>query len=131
MNSKYIISTVVIFVLLSALFFIMRTSVPEYRFVALEVGNAVMAVLVLCSFFIVKQQVHERPQAFVRGVYTASLIKLMVCMFSMLIYIFMNRGHIHKGSIFVLMGVYIVYTAMETILLAKMAKEKQSTVNGS
>lgn len=131
MNSKYIISTVVIFVLLSALFFIMRTSVPEYRFVALEVGNAVMAVLVLCSFFIVKQQVHERPQAFVRGVYTASLIKLMVCMFSMLIYIFMNREHIHKGSIFVLMGVYIVYTAMETILLAKMAKEKQSTVNGS
>ncbi|MCW3121735.1 MAG: hypothetical protein JWQ38_1227 [Flavipsychrobacter sp.] len=131
MNNRYIISTVVIFVLLTALFFSMRSFAPDFHFMALEVGNAVMAVLVLASFFIVKKQISERPQAFVRGVYGASLLKLMVCMFSMLIYIFMNRGQIHKGTIFAMMGIYMVYTAMETLFLSKMAKQKPGTTSGS
>jgi len=123
MKIRYIVITSVIFVLLSALFFFMRTYAPAFHFTALLAGNILMAILSVASFFIVKQQMDSRPQAFVRGVYSASLLKLMVCMFSVLGYVVVNRSHIHKPTVFVLMGIYIVYAVMETLLLSKLARE--------
>ena len=125
MKNKYVVIIVMVFALLTALFYEMRTYAPDYHFMALEGGNAIMAILALASYFIVQQQIANRPQAFVRGVYGASLLKLMVCMFSMLIYVFMNRAHIHKGTILVMFGIYIVYTAVETWMLSKLARQKK------
>jgi len=67
----------------------------------------------------VNKQVDSRPQAFVRGVYSASFLKLMVCMVSILVYVLLNRTHIHKPSVFVLFGIYAVYTVVETWVLSK------------
>jgi hypothetical protein len=119
---SFIIVTVVIFVVLSAVFFALRTSAPQFHFIALESGNLVMAILTLSSYFIVKKQMNGNPQAFVRGVYSASFMKLMVCMVSILVYVMLNRASIHKPSVFVLFGIYAVYTIAETLLLSKMAR---------
>lgn len=123
MKKQFIIATIVIFVVLSGIFYALSIYAPAYHVVALETGNVVMAVLSLSAYFIVKKQIDSRPQAFVRGVYSASFLKLMVCMISILVYVLINRAHIHKGSVFVLFGIYAVYTAMETVLLSKMARE--------
>jgi Ca2+/Na+ antiporter len=45
-------------------------------------------------------------------------------MTAMLIYIVINRDTIHKPSVFVLFGIYAVYTAIETVILSKTAKKK-------
>ena len=100
----------------------MRTYAPDYRFVTLEAGNFDLAILSLFSYFIVKKQMNGNPQAFVRGVYSASFLKLMVCMVSILAYVMINRQHIHKPTVFVLFGIYAVYTTMETLLLSKVVK---------
>ena len=123
MTGRYVTVTLIVFVLLSAIFFALRTYAPEFHFVDLEIGNVVMAGLSLMSYFIVKKQMDGRPQAFVRGVYSASFLKLMVCMVSILVYVLLNRAHIHKPSVFVLFGIYIVYTIMETWLLSKLVRE--------
>jgi Ca2+/Na+ antiporter len=101
----------------------MKVYAPQYHFVALETGNLIMAILTISSFFIVKNQIDSRPEAFVRGVYSASFLKLMVCMVSILVYVLLNRSHIHKGTVFVLFGIYAIYTVAETLLLSKLAKE--------
>jgi hypothetical protein len=91
-------------------------------------GNVLMAALSVAAFFIVKKNVTDRPQAFVRGVYSASFLKLMICMISLLTYVMLNRAHRSepgfKPSLFILFGIYVVYTFTETILLSKMAREK-------
>ena len=123
MKKTFTIIILVVFLLLTALFFAMRKFAPAYHFVALETANGIMAILSLSSFLIVKKQMDSRPEAFVRGVYSASFLKLMVCMIAILVYVLLNRTHIHKASVFVLFGIYSVYTVIETWLLSKLARE--------
>lgn len=124
MKQKFIIITIVIFIFLSVVFFAMQPYAPEYRFVSLEAGNFVMAFLSICSYLIVQNQQKQNTQAFIRGVSGASFLKLMVCMVSILVYVLLNRSHIHKPTVFVLFGIYAVYTIMETLMLSKMVRKK-------
>ena len=119
---RFVIVIVVIFVALAAVFYALKNYAPDFNFIALETGNVIMAVLALCSYFLVRKQMTGNPQAFVRGVYSASFLKLMVCMVSILVYVLVNRSHIHKPSVFMLFGIYAVYTIMETLLLSKIVK---------
>ena len=123
MKTRFSITTLIIFTLLSAFFYALKTYAPDYNFVALESGNLLMAILSLSAYFIVMKQKEGRPQAFVRGVSGASFLKLMVCMIAILIYIVLNRAHIHKPTVFVLMAVYAVYTVIETLTLSKLVRE--------
>lgn len=110
-------------VLFAVIFYWCNTH-PEYDMLALMVANGLLAVLSVASFFMLKNKAKEqRPQAFVNGVYGATLLRLMVCMGSIFIYLFVNRGHLHKPSIFAMMGLYIVYTFVETISAAKEMKK--------
>ena len=120
---KHFIVIVVLFVLLNAVFFFVQKAAPEYDVYALAIGNLVMAILSIASSLIVKRQLSQRPEAFVRGVYGATFLKLFVCMTGLLVYVMVNRPHIHKPSIFVLMGIYAIYTAVETGLLSGTARK--------
>jgi len=121
--NRFLVTMMVIFVVLAAGFFAMRTAAPEFHFIGLEAANLLMAVLSVVTFLIVRKQLNGRPQAFVRGVSGASFVKLMVCMIAMLVYILLNRKHMHKPSVFVMFGIYAVYTIAETVLLSKLARE--------
>jgi hypothetical protein len=125
MKSQFIIWVVVVFVLLSVVFYMMKIYLPDFQFVTLELGNVVMAVLCVATYLIIRKQVDNRPEAFVRGVYSASFLKLMVCMVSILVYVLLNRSHIHKPSVFVLFGIYALYTIIETAVLSGAVKRKQ------
>jgi Ca2+/Na+ antiporter len=123
MKKGFISAILIVFVTLSALFFGLRQAAPDYSFSLLMGANVLMAVLSLIGHAIVMKQVHERPQAFVRGVYASSFLKLMVCMAGILIYVLVNRPNIHKPSLFMLFGIYAIYSVVETWLLSRMARE--------
>lgn len=124
MRNNFLLYIITIFVLLSAVFFGIKHEFPAYNFKLLMLGNTIMAILALVTFFLVQQKIHDRPQVFVRGVYSASFLKMMVCMILLLLYVLLNRQQIHKPSILALFGIYAVYTTVETLLLAKMARKK-------
>lgn len=125
MKKVFIITVLAIFVVLTGVFFWLKSFAPEYNFNVLIIGNIIMAALTFISFILVQKQVGDKPDAFVRGVYSSSFLKLMVCMFAVLIYAYLNRGNIHKPSMFVLFGVYAVYSTAETWLLSKMARVRK------
>lgn len=124
MNKLYFILLGSIFsVLLSAIYFWCKQH-PEYDLPALVVANSLLCLLSVVSFYMLKSKLKNgRPQAFVNGVYGATLLRLMTCMACISLYLFMNRGHLHQASVFAMMGLYIVYTAYETIALSKIAKK--------
>jgi hypothetical protein len=123
MKKSFIGASIVIFIILSILFYLLKTYAPAYRFNVLMGGNLIMLLLSVISFFIVKKSISERPEAFVRGVYGATFLKLMVCMASILIYALVNKHDIHKPTLFILFGIYAVYTGVETWLLSRQARE--------
>ncbi len=123
MKKRFVILTLIIFILLSGLFISMHFYAPQYQVYALETSNVIMAILSLSSYLMVQKSLSNNPQAFVRGVSGASFLKLMVCMVSILVYVLLNRSHIHKPSVFIMFGIYAVYTIMETILLSKLVRE--------
>ena len=125
MKKQFIFAIVTIFIVLSVVFLGLKTYAPVYQFSALETGNIIMAALSLITYLLVDRQLDSRPQAFIRSVYSASFLKLMVCMISILVYVLLNRANIHKPSVFVLFGIYAVYTIVETWLLSKLVRDKQ------
>lgn len=122
MKNSFIVVILVIFLVLSGLFYALKLNAPAFNFVLLMTGNVVMALLSIISYILVTKQLAARPAAFVRGVYASSFLKLFVCMISILTYAMVNKPNIHKPTIFMLLGIYAVYSAAETIVLSNMAR---------
>jgi Ca2+/Na+ antiporter len=97
---------------------------PEYDLTGLLLSNSLLALLSIVSYFMLQNKLKTgRPQAFVNGVYGATLLRLMACMGGIFIYIYLNKDSLHKPSLFAMMGLYIIYTAFESIMLSKIAKK--------
>jgi hypothetical protein len=124
MKKYFILIVVILFLLLTAVFYALKTYAPQYSFDALMGGNILMAILVLVSYFLVQAQIDKRPEAFVRGVYSSTFLKLLVCIGAILVYALVNKPNIHKPSLFILFGIYAVYSIVETWLLSRMARGK-------
>jgi hypothetical protein len=122
MKQRFLLITIVLFVLLTAVFFFLRQQAPEYDSTALLTGNALMAVLSIVSFTLISRQLGKAPQAFVRGVYSSTFLKLFVCMIGVMVYAIANKPNVHKPTIFVLLGIYAVYTITETLMVSKTAR---------
>ena len=123
MRTKFSLIIFVIFLILSAGFYAMKVYMPEYRFGLLMAANVILALLSVLTYEIVRKQMNDKPEAFVRGVYASTFLKLLVCMISILLYVMLNRENLHKPSLFILFGIYAVYTSVETILLSKLARQ--------
>jgi hypothetical protein len=122
MNGKYLITVGALCVLMSALIFILHHFIPAYSLYFLCGGNLFMALLSVISYLLVVMQLNKRPEAFVRGVFAGTFFKILICMFTLLIYVVVNRHNLYKPALFVLFGVYAVYTYAETNILFRMAK---------
>lgn len=125
MKKKFVSAIGVVFVALSVVFYLVSQNTPAYKFGILEGANVLMAVIAIISYTLVTKNIVDNPHAFVRGVYSASLLKIMVCMFAALGYIAVYRSNVHKPTVFVMFGIYIVYTGIETYILSGLARIKK------
>lgn len=123
MTRSFYIAIVVAFLVLTGIFYWLDASFDGYKFMVLMIGNIIMALLSVITFTIATKQVSSQPNAFVRGVYGSSFLKLFVCMVAIVTYAILNKENIHKPSLFVLFGIYAVYSVIETMQLSKLARK--------
>lgn len=123
MRRNFIVTIIMLFVIISAILILVKTLAPSFLIGTMLGGNAVLAILSITSYLLVKRKISAKPQAFVQAVMSGSLLKLFACMIGLVTYILINKPHVHKPSIFILMAVYAIYTAVETWLLSLMARE--------
>jgi|SRR5690606_22989183 Ca2+/Na+ antiporter len=124
MYHKFVISVVVVFLALSGLIYYLSTQQPAYALGPLLIGNAMLALVSLLSFNIIKRGIKSgNPNAFVRSKMTGTLLKFFICVAILLIYVFLNDRQIHKPSLFLFLGMYAVYSAIEAVPLSKMARK--------
>lgn len=117
-----------VFILLNGLLLIFRYPMEKTGFDMhfVLITNTVLFVLSLLGFYIQKKQVNNKnPHAFVRGVYGSTLLKMMVIMAALFIFIVASGGTINKRAIFLSMGIYLLYTTIEVVLLMKMVRNKK------
>lgn len=122
MNARLPILFVLIAAALTALLLMLSRSYPEYDLTALLSANGIMLILSLIAWVIQKRHVAERPQAFVRGVYGATMLRLFVCLVGIVTYATIKRP-VHKPTIFLMMGIYAVYTIIETVAVSSQARK--------
>lgn len=125
MRKVFFASVISLLIILSAVFFWLKTIAPEYHFAALMTANILMAALVTISFAVVTKKLDGSPNAFVRGVYSSTFLKLFVCIAAVLVYALANKPDVHKPTLFILFGIYAVYTVIETVLLSKITREQK------
>jgi len=116
-----------LFILINILVFIFKNSLVASGFNIgfLLTSNVILFLLSFFGFFIQKKGVSSTNiNAFIRGVYSSTLLKLFVIVIAIVIYILVMHGEVNKPSLFTAMAIYIVYTSVEVIQLMKLVRKK-------
>lgn len=124
MRRSFYISLIIALLFICGLVFFLHTQNPRFALAPLMIGNIVLAGISLFSFRIICKGLDSKNgHAFLRAKYSAMLLKFFLCVVLLVGYIFWEgKAQIYKPAIFLLLGMYIVYAALEAIPLSKMAK---------
>lgn len=122
MNKRFYILMAAVFVALAALVFVLKES-EFFTFNALFYGNVLIFALSVLSYAISSRFAKsENNGAFVRGVMGGTFLKFFLALIFGLVYIMLNKENINKADIFGLMAMYVIYTSIETVFLAKSSR---------
>jgi hypothetical protein len=124
MKKMYLALVALLCLLVTIILFSMKAALIGYDINAILAANLILATLSIISYFMIQQKMkQERAQAFVNGVYAASLMRLMICLGSVFGYAYSTRAHLHKPTVFAMMGLYVLYTLLETLVMSKIVKK--------
>ena len=77
-------------------------------------------------YFYSKALRNNNVQVFLRMIYGAMFIKMMICLFAAFIYISSAGKSVSKGDIFASMFLYFLYTFVEIAILMKLSKQQKN-----
>lgn len=131
MTDKFILRLAVVFILITAALFFLKTWLLQTLGVHYEVliaGNVAMALITLISYSLNRKGMSsDNPNVIVRSVYASTLAKLMLCVVGIAVYVIVNRTRVSKATIFLFMFFYLVYTVFETTHLLRTSKQQKKS----
>ena len=128
-NRKIFLPVILVFVILNGFIIVFKTFLENNGFDRdfLIIANLLLFTLSLAALYLQCRAIlSNNPNAFVRGVYAAMIIKLFVCMIAVLVYAFIKTSNVNKPALFTSMGIYILYTSFEVAGLMKAARKKKN-----
>ena len=126
MNTKVFTSIVFLFLVLTAVFFLLwifdKDSGVDYR--VLLGGNLLLFIIGVISLKMnMGAMKHQNTQGFLRLVYGAFLLKFFVLAMVAFIYIAVFKKAINKPGLFGCFGLYFIYTFIEMRSVLKLSKK--------
>jgi hypothetical protein len=89
------------------------------------IGNLILFAVTTVSYSIsLKGLNHSNPHRFTRSIYSGIMIKLFLSMIAALIYIMTLKSELNKSGLFICMGLYLVYSMTEVMILTKLLKRR-------
>lgn len=119
----------ILFLLLSALFSVFGGTFSRLRIDpdVLIIGNLILFVATAVSFyFYQRSMMNNKVHVFMGMIYGGMFFKLMICLFSALIYIMTAGKQVNKGGIFACMFLYFLYSFIEMMILMKISKQNKN-----
>lgn len=90
-------------------------------------GNIILLIATAASFYFYSKSLQEnRAQALLRNIYAGMYIKLGLCMVSAFMYILIAGKQVNKWGIFIVLGLYLIYTILEISILFNKGKQKNN-----
>jgi len=132
MFNKSMVPLVFIFLLVGAVILLSRNFLEQkgIDWQVISGGNLVIYLITIVSLHLLTKGLDAvNTQAFLRNAYSGILLKLMACAGAAFIYIVIAGDHINKPSIFIMMGLYLVYTFVEMTIVMKHSKRKKDVKN--
>lgn len=94
--------------------------------VVLACGNALIFLVVLGSYFMVKKSLHaSNHHAFVRAIYSSFIAKFFALAIAAFIFFYVSK-EVNKVTLFIFAGLYFLYTFLEVQALTKLLKQKKN-----
>lgn len=116
-----------LFIGLTVILLILRNTLEQAGFHVrfILIANAVLFVLSALALYIQMKYVRSsNPHAFVRGVYSSVLLKMLLIIAALFIFIVAMDGVINKRAIFITMFIYVLYSSLEVFQLMKLVRKK-------
>lgn len=124
---KAVVPFVIIFLAVHLLLHFFAEALKQHSFDVdfLQVANLLIFLLTLFGLWI-QLRAAQSPNinAFLRGIYTSLLMKMFVLVGAIFFYISVAAGEINQQAILTCFGLYVMYTAVEVILLLKIIRRK-------
>lgn len=87
------------------------------------IGTIVIALITLSSYLLAIRNInHPNPNRFVNGIMVSTFLKFMLCVVAVAGLAFYLKQALHKPDLFYLAFVYLIYSSIETVVLAKLAR---------
>lgn len=128
-GSKLITPLLLTFVLIAAIIFFTEPLLTKSGIYAnvLHGANVLILLLSLIVFFIQYKAMHSsNPHAFVRAVMTGMIIKMFVSIGAVLVYYAANPDGFSKMSVAASLVIYLLYMAVENVMLRKLNRKKNA-----
>ena len=129
MFNKTAFPLVVLFLISTAFFFIGRNVLQTKGFdwQVLVGGNLFLYLVTVVSMNMLSNGLNaSNTQSFLRNAYGGIMIKLFACASAVVIYVFVSGKSFNKYSLFVCMGLYLVYTYLEFKGILKQSNDKKN-----
>lgn len=88
------------------------------------VGNTILFIATAISFSLFKKSLNNNNvHAFLRMIYGGMFAKMLIVLFTALIYIMIAKKGVSKGAVFGCMFLYFVYTFVEISIIMKLSRK--------
>ncbi|MEP7142587.1 MAG: hypothetical protein ABI707_06945 [Ferruginibacter sp.] len=125
-----------IIVPLIAIFVIFGGSIPASKhllakwgidYSVLIIANLLFFLISLVVFFMQQKALaNSNPNVFVRSVMGGMLLKMFVCIISVIVYKIVEGDNVSKVSVFAAMFLYLLYLIAEVAVITKLMKQKNA-----
>lgn len=125
-RAKAFLPIVLLFLILNAFFIVGKNLLQSWEADqdVLIAGNVLLFLITLISFLLANRGLaNPNPHAFVRAVYGSIMIKLLICLGAAFIYIITYKKDLNKPALFIVLGLYLLYTFIEVSVLLKLLKK--------
>lgn len=94
-------------------------------------GNLILFLATAISYyFYFRSFQNDRPQVFMKFVYAGMVVKMLICLFAAVLYIMIAGKQVNKGGVILSMAFYVVYSALEIVILLRLSRQIKQQRNG-
>jgi hypothetical protein len=87
-------------------------------------ANVLFFLLTIVSFFIQRKgMLNKNPHVFVRSVTGGMMVKMVFCILAVIGYVYASGDQFNKRGVFIALFLYLVYLAIEVMVVMKMNKK--------
>ena len=126
---KYPLPLIVIYCITTAFFIIFKEKLAAWGVdqPVLLVGNMILFAVSLFSLFLYRRAMaHPNTTGFLKNTYSGLFLKLLTCIFAIMLYVFLAKDKVNKPAIFGCIVLYFLYTLLEMRSLMQWNKDRKN-----